>query len=234
MRKTARKKNIALLIDAENISANRIEMVMKKLEAIGTVKTRHVHGDWGEEKLAGWRRKLGTFALRPIQTCSHIAGKNSTDTNIIIDAMDLLHTKKYDAFALMTSDSDFTALALRIREDGLFVYGFGETKTPSLFQQAFSQFYILDNKVNSNKPKKCSNTIAVPDKIILKLKEKITRLADGNGWVSMSKLGKELAKTKDFSPTVYGFERISDMLKASDLFHVKMRNKTHMIIRCLN
>jgi len=75
-------------------------MVMKKLEAIGNVKTRHAHGDWGEESLAGWRRKLGTFALRPIQTCLHIAGKNSTDTSIIIDAMDLLHTKKYDAFAL--------------------------------------------------------------------------------------------------------------------------------------
>ncbi len=123
---------IALLIDCDNVSHNSIEGVLEELAKYGLVNVRHAHGDWNSQSLSGWIGHLHPNAIRPMQQFAYTKGKNATDAAVIIDAMDLLYSKAVDAFALMTSDSDFTLLVLRILESGFPVYGFGEQKTPRL------------------------------------------------------------------------------------------------------
>ena len=139
------KTRIALLIDCDNVSHASIEGVLQELAKYGTVNIRHALGDWNSPNLAGWREKLHPNAIRPVQQFAYTSGKNATDASMIIDAMDLLYSKTVDAFALMTSDSDFTPLAMRILESGLPVYGFGEKKTPQPFVHACSQFIYTEN-----------------------------------------------------------------------------------------
>ena len=127
------RKRIALLIDCDNVSHNSIEGVLEELAKYGMVNVRHAHGDWNNPSLSGWIDRLHPHAIRPMQQFAYTKGKNATDSAMIIDAMDLLYSKNVDAFALMTSDSDFTPLVLRILESGLPVYGFGEKKTPKPF-----------------------------------------------------------------------------------------------------
>ncbi len=133
-------KRIALLIDCDNVSHNSIEGVLDELAKYGMVNVRHAHGDWNSSSLSGWIDRLHPNAIRPMQQFAYTKGKNATDSAMIIDAMDLLYSKNVDAFALMTSDSDFTPLVLRILESGLPVYGFGEKKTPKPFVDACSPF----------------------------------------------------------------------------------------------
>jgi uncharacterized protein (TIGR00288 family) len=136
---------IALLIDCDNVSYKSIEGVLEELAKYGTVNVRHAHGNWNSTNLSGWIEKLHPNAIRPIQQFAYTTGKNATDAAMIIDAMDLLYSKTVDAFALMTSDSDFTPLVMRILESGMPVYGFGEEKTPDPFVDACSQFIYTEN-----------------------------------------------------------------------------------------
>ena len=133
-------KKIALLIDCDNVSHNSIEGVLEELAKYGMVNVRHAHGDWNNPSLSGWMGKLHPYAIRPMQQFAYTKGKNATDSAMIIDAMDLLYSGNVDAFALMTSDSDFTPLVLRILESGMPVYGFGEKKTPQPFVDSCSPF----------------------------------------------------------------------------------------------
>lgn len=141
------RKRIALLIDCDNVSHNSIEGVLEELAKYGMVNVRHAHGDWKSPSLSGWIDRLHPHAIRPMQQFAYTKGKNATDSAMIIDAMDLLYSNSVDAFALMTSDSDFTPLVLRILESGLPVYGFGEKKTPQPFVDACSPFIYTENLV---------------------------------------------------------------------------------------
>lgn len=138
-------KRIALLIDCDNVSHNSIEGVLEELAKNGMVNVRHAHGDWNNSLLSGWIDRLHPHAIRPMQQFAYTKGKNATDAAMIIDAMDLLYSNNIDAFALMTSDSDFTPLVMRILESGLPVYGFGEKKTPQPFVDACSTFIYTEN-----------------------------------------------------------------------------------------
>ena len=138
------QKRIALLIDCDNVSPLCIEGVLEELSNYGVVNIRHAHGDWNNPCLSGWSEKLHPNAIRPLQQFAYTKGKNATDAAMIIDAMDILYANNIDAFALMTSDSDFTPLVLRIRESGLPVYGFGAAKTPEPFVDACSQFVYTE------------------------------------------------------------------------------------------
>ncbi len=140
-------KRIALLIDCDNVSHTAIEGVLEELAKHGTVNVRHAHGDWNNPSLSGWAGKLHPHAIRPMQQFAYTKGKNATDSAMIIDAMDLLYSNNVDAFALMTSDSDFTPLVLRILESGFPVYGFGEKKTPQPFVDSCSPFIYIENLV---------------------------------------------------------------------------------------
>ena len=143
----ANEKRIALLIDCDNVSHNAIEGVLEELAKYGMVNVRHAHGDWKSPSLSGWVDRLHPNAIRPMQQFAYTKGKNATDSAMIIDAMDLLYSKSVDAFALMTSDSDFTPLVLRLLESGFQVFGFGESKTPQPFVDACSPFIYTENLI---------------------------------------------------------------------------------------
>jgi uncharacterized protein (TIGR00288 family) len=144
-------RRIALLIDCDNVSHEAIESVLEELAKYGSVNVRHAHGDWNSQSLKGWAEKLHPHAIRPMQQFAYSKGKNATDSAMIIDAMDLLYSGNVDAFALMTSDSDFTPLVLRILESGMPVYGFGQKKTPKPFVDSCSPFIYIENLMGSAK-----------------------------------------------------------------------------------
>jgi uncharacterized protein (TIGR00288 family) len=232
---------IALLIDCDNVSHSSIEGVLEELAKYGKVNVRHAHGDWNSNNLTGWREKLHAFAIRPIQQFAYTFGKNATDSSMIIDAMDLLYSKTVDAFALMTSDSDFTPLVLRILESGMPVYGFGEKKTPEPFVLACSQFIYTENlqrtqegEPNNDSPRtpKTRNELRGDTWLVNLLRTAVEQSSDEDGWSHLSKVGDYISNNSSFSPINYGFQKLSDLIKASELFNVTMRkNKTAMYIK---
>ncbi len=141
----SRAARLAVLIDADNANASLVEPLLKEIANYGTAHVKRIYGDWTRPQLSSWKDKLHKFAIQPIQQFSYTSGKNSTDSALIIDAMDLLYTNHFDGFCIVSSDSDFTRLACRIRESGLVVYGFGEKKTPEPFQKACDKFTYTEN-----------------------------------------------------------------------------------------
>lgn len=226
------KKRIALLIDCDNVSHNSIEGVLEELAKYGMVNVRHAHGDWKSPSLSGWVDKLHPHAIRPMQQFAYTKGKNATDSAMIIDAMDLLYSGSIDAFALMTSDSDFTPLALRILESGLPVYGFGEKKTPKPFVDACSPFIYTENLVSedeakTDKPKqlikKNKNEIMKDSSLVRLLRTAVEQTSDDDGWADMSKVGSYINNNSSFSSINYGYKKLGDLIRASELFNVEMR-----------
>ncbi|MBO1924061.1 NYN domain-containing protein [Thiomicrorhabdus sp. 6S3-12] len=229
----AKRSRIALLIDCDNVSYNSIEGVLEELAKYGTVNVRHAHGDWNNQSLSGWRDKLHPNAIRPMQQFAYTKGKNATDSAMIIDAMDLLYSGNVDAFALMTSDSDFTPLVLRMLESGLPVYGFGEKKTPQPFVDACSTFIYTENldlekDEQSNSPihqtKRSKNELRGDTALVRLLRTAVEQTSDDDGWAHMSKVGHYISNNSSFSPVNYGFKKVSDLIRASELFDIEMRN----------
>jgi len=229
---------IALLIDCDNVSHNAIEGVLSELAKHGTVNVRHAHGDWKSNQLSGWIEKLHPNAVRPIQQFAYTAGKNATDSAMIIDAMDLLYSKNIDAFALMTSDSDFTPLVMRILESGMNVYGFGEKKTPLPFVHACSQFIFIENLIAKPEvlPEKFGGQLKLDlmqDRELLHLlRNAADQTSDLDGWSHVSKVGHYISNTSSFSPINYGYRKLNEVLRASKLFDIEMRHdNTAMFVR---
>jgi uncharacterized protein (TIGR00288 family) len=189
------QKRIALLIDCDNVSHNSIEGVLEELAKYGMVNVRHAHGDWNNPSLSGWADKLHPHAIRPMQQFAYTKGKNATDSAMIIDAMDLLYSGSIDAFALMTSDSDFTPLVLRILESGLPVYGFGKNK----------------------------NEIRMDTLLVRLLRTAVEQTSDDDGWADMSKVGSYINNNSSFSSINYGYKKLGDLVRASELFNIEMR-----------
>ena len=236
-------KRIALLIDCDNVSHKSIEGVLEELAKYGMVNVRHAHGDWNNPSLSGWADKLHPHAIRPMQQFAYTKGKNATDSAMIIDAMDLLYSKNIDAFALMTSDSDFTPLVLRILENGMPVYGFGEKKTPQPFVDACSPFIYTENLASEEKDDKKENIkqLLKKDKKELRANTALVRLlrmaadqtAEDDGWAHMSRVGSYISNNNSsFSSINYGYKKLGDLIKVSELFDIEMRNNgTAMYIK---
>lgn len=233
-------KRIALLIDCDNVSHASIEGVLEELAKYGMVNVRHAHGDWNNSYLAGWMEKLHPFAIRPMQQFAYTKGKNATDSAMIIDAMDLLYSKNVDAFALMTSDSDFTPLVLRILESGMPVYGFGEKKTPQPFVDACSPFIYVENLVaddknsEEQKPKKKNrNELRGDTSLVRILRTAAEQTAGDDGWSHLSQVAVYIHNNNSsFSVVNYGFKKLGDLIRASELFEIDMRyDGTAMFIR---
>lgn len=229
----SKSKKIALLIDCDNVSHNSIEGVLEELAKYGMVNVRHAHGDWKNPSLSGWIERLHPHAIRPMQQFAYTKGKNATDSAMIIDAMDLLYSKNVDAFALMTSDSDFTPLVLRILESGLPVYGFGEKKTPQPFVDACSPFIYTENFVPveeektspANKlHKKSRNELRGDTWLIRLLRTAVEQTSEDDGWAQMSKVGHYISNNSSFSAINFGYKKLSDLIKATELFEFEMRN----------
>lgn len=229
-------KRIALLIDCDNVSHNSIEGVLEELAKYGMVNVRHAHGDWNSPSLSGWIERLHPNAIRPMQQFAYTKGKNATDSAMIIDAMDLLYSDNIDAFALMTSDSDFTPLVLRILESGLPVYGFGEKKTPKPFVDACSPFIFTENlapEEDDAKPNTVEkhesrgrnrNKLRGDTSLVKLLRTAVEQTSEDDDWAHMSKVGHYISNNSSFSAINYGYKKLGDLIRATELFDVEMRN----------
>ena len=237
---------IALLIDCDNVSHQAIEGVLQELAKYGAVNIRHAHGNWNGPQLGGWIEKLHPNAIRPIQQFAYTTGKNATDASMIIDAMDLLYSGNVDAFALMTSDSDFTPLVMRILEAGLPVFGFGERKTPLPFVNACSQFIYTENlreeadeeegesgaEPSVRAQKKWGRNQLRGDSVLVRtLRTAVEQTADDDGWAHLGKVGQYISNNSSFSPVNYGYKKLSDLIKASELFEIRVGEKNVVYIK---
>lgn len=237
-----KEKKIALLIDCDNVSYKSIDGVINELAKYGAVNIRRAYGDWKSPQLQGWEEKLHPFAITPIQQFAYTKGKNATDAKMIIEAMDLLYTQDLDAFALMTSDSDFTPLVSRILTSGLKVYGFGEEKTPEPFIDSCSQFIFIEKLMKSEKEndepdssenKKLSrNELRMNSWLVKLLRTAVEQSVDDDGWSYLGKVGQYISNNSSFSPVNYGYQKLGELIRASELFKMELRkNNSMMYIR---
>lgn len=225
-------KRIALLIDCDNVSHKSIEGVIDELSKYGKVNIRHAYANWKSPNMVGWEEKLHPHAIKPIQQFAYTTGKNATDAAMIIDAMDLLYTEQLDGFALMTSDSDFTPLVMRILSKGITVYGFGEKKTPMPFVKACSQFIYTENleqneeekPADNGNSKKSRNELRMDAGLVKLLRTAVEQSADEDGWSHLGRVGQYISNKTSFSPVNYGYKKLGDLIRVSDLFEIDMRN----------
>jgi uncharacterized LabA/DUF88 family protein len=225
---------LAVLIDADNAQASIIEELLGEISKIGTATVKRIYGDFTSPALAPWRDSLLTYSIHPIQQFRNTVGKNASDSAMIIDAMDLLHSKRFDGICIVSSDSDFTRLASRIREEGVKVYGFGEQKTPKSFVAACDRFTyteILRQPVQATKPAngKSATPVAVSQAIknvdadLLRiLKDAVESSADDTGWAFLGAIGNLLNRQPDFDPRNYGHKKLGSLFEASK-FEMKNR-----------
>ena len=217
---------LAVLIDADNIPYSNIKGMLDEIAKFGNPTIKRIYGDWTKPTVSGWKQPLLEHAITPIQQYSYTTGKNATDSAMIIDAMDILHSEKVDGFCLVSSDSDFTRLAVRLRESGMFVIGIGEKKTPSPFIVACDKFIYIEilgnpevqqNVVSSSTvtDTKSSNIEPVNKKLIQLLKNTILDLADDDGWAYLGEVGNLIIKKRpDFDPRNYGFPKLTPLIKS--------------------
>jgi uncharacterized LabA/DUF88 family protein len=214
---------LAVLIDAENVSASFLEPLLEEIAKYGTANVKRIYGDWTSTQLNSWKEKLNKFAIQPIQQFRYTTGKNCIDSVLIIDAMDLLYTNKFDGFCIVSSDSDFTRLASRIRESGLVVYGFGEKqKTPEAFVAACNKFIYVDI-LDKSKTANQNNNVNKNKKLLDLLKSSYEAISVEDGWVNLGQIGGQLNKiSPSFDPRNYGYKKLSELVKVAGIFEVKM------------
>ena len=228
----------AVLIDADNAQAKVIEGLLAEIAKFGEATVKRIYGDFTSPNSASWKKVLQKYAIKPVQQFAYTTGKNATDSTMIIDAMDLLYTRKFDGFCLITSDSDFTGLATRIREEGLTVLGFGEQKTPEAFRNACHKFILTEilrpaiqpevsflvekNDALSTGKEEVQNTSEFPIKFVL---EALEQASDDYGWAHLGTFGGYLMKLQpDFDSRRFGFKKLSDLVRAKkDVFAVEER-----------
>ncbi|NOZ91506.1 MAG: NYN domain-containing protein [Epsilonproteobacteria bacterium] len=224
------KEHIALFIDSDNISHRALEGIINELSKYGVVNIRQAYGNWTKDNLKNWEEKLLEFAIKPIQQFDYSKNKNATDILMTIDAMDMLHTKKIDAFAFATSDSDFTPVVMRIQQEGIKVYGFGEKKTPKAFMVACSQFIFTENLMRANSTNQESSNSSKKqfkdlksDKWLLNiLRNAHQQTMDEFGWSNLADMGTYISNNSSFSPINYGYKKLSGLLRAIDIFDIYM------------
>lgn len=221
---------LAVLIDADNAQSSIIRELLEEVSTYGTASIKRAYGDWTTTNLKGWKDTLHMMAIQPIQQFSYTTGKNSTDSSLIIDAMDLLHAQKLDGFCLVSSDSDFTRLATRIREAGLLVYGFGEKKTPNAFVAACDKFIfteILRPVPFASETKKPGKTSDKPTTISLGdteeiVRKAITASAKDDGFAPLSAVGNLILKTSpSFDPRNYGCQKLGELMRKLPFVEVR-------------
>ncbi|MDR2371051.1 MAG: NYN domain-containing protein [Treponema sp.] len=223
---------LAVLIDADNTPSAIIEGLLDEVAKYGVASVKRIYGDWTSTHLRSWKEKLLEYAIQPIQQFSYTTGKNATDSAMIIDAMDLLYSQKLDGFCIVSSDSDFTRLASRLRESGHTVYGFGEKKTPRAFVSVCDKFVYTeilreqeegdeDDARPASRPRKEFKD----DRRLLKLlHDAVEDLADESGWAYLGSVGQKISnRTGDFDPRNFGFRKLGDLFRAIPQFETEER-----------
>jgi uncharacterized LabA/DUF88 family protein len=224
---------LAVLIDGDNIPSKYVKEMMEEIAKYGTPTIKRIYGDWTNPQLAKWKSILLENAINPIQQYAYTTGKNATDSAMIIDAMDILYSEKVNGFCLVSSDSDFTKLATRLREAGVVVYGIGEKKTPDPFIVACDKFIYLeilkkdeDIKDGKIKPKKASLDKINP-RIIRLLRNSVEDAADEDGWAFMGDVGSLILKKQpNFDARNFGFEKLTPLFKSLKQFEIEQRDRT--------
>ncbi len=230
------QKRLAVLIDADNAQSSIIEGLLEEIANYGIASIKRIYGDWSSDAMRGWKNILIEYAIQPIQQYPYTRGKNATDMKMIIDAMDILYSEKMDGFCLVSSDSDFTPLAQRIRQQGLTVYGFGEQKTPQAFVRACDRFIyneVLRSQESSTEqrgqtesPRKrfSTNDLKQDTRLVTMVRNAIEDAADDTGWAPLGVVGQKVANnTPDFDPRNYGYKKLGELIRAMQLFEVDER-----------
>jgi uncharacterized LabA/DUF88 family protein len=224
---TAQK--LAVLIDADNAQPSIVEGLLAEIAKYGTANVKRSYGDWTGSGLKGWKEVLLLHSIQPIQQFGYTRGKNATDSAMIIDAMDLLYTNKFDGFCIVSSDSDFTKLASRIRESGLVVYGFGEKKTPEPFVSACDKFIYTEVLLSKEEDgpsikRKSANELKQDSKLVNLLRNAVEASSDDSGWAHLAPVGSNIAKqAPDFDPRNYGYKKLGELVAATKLFETEER-----------
>ncbi|MCB2085099.1 MAG: NYN domain-containing protein [Sphingomonadaceae bacterium] len=219
-------RNIALLIDADNASHNGIDAVLTVLAELGQVNIRRAYGNWRKTSLKGWVDKMHRYGIEPQQQFDLTKGKNATDMKMTIDALDLLYGGRVHGFGIMSSDSDFMPLAMRIRQDGYPVYGFGNPKTPEAFREACTRFIDVQALMKADEPRKDANTSAPDSELVQLLVDAYNNSKrDAQGFAKLSEVGQRAGNRSSFDVRNYGFARLTDMIETIPNFtHERREN----------
>jgi uncharacterized LabA/DUF88 family protein len=231
------QKKLAVLIDADNAQPEIIQGLLEEIAKYGVASVKRIYGNWTSPNLQPWKETLLSYSIQPIQQFDYTKGKNATDSAMIIDAMDLLYTGNFDGFCLVSSDSDFTRLASRLRESGKMVYGFGERKTPASFVQACDKF-IYTEILRKSKPSdeksdegpketkvvKTTKQLREDSKLVTILKSAVEDCSDDDGWANLSDVGNIINnKSPEFDSRNYGYKKLKDLVKDTELFDIEER-----------
>jgi len=232
-----KQAKLAVLIDADNAQATIIEGLLNEVAKYGIASVKRIYGDWTDTKLRSWKDQLLAHTIQPIQQFAYTTGKNSTDSAMIIDAMDLLYTERLDGFCIVSSDSDFTRLASRLRESGRTVYGFGEKKTPRAFVSACDKFIYTEILHDSQEEAEDEDTkpaakqkkdFKVDRKLLKLLRESVDDIAEESGWAYLGGVGQKINnRSADFDPRNYGFKKLGDMFRAISQFETEERSQVN-------
>lgn len=237
MAEDTRPLRFAVLIDADNTSPRIAAGLFEEIAKFGEASVRRIYGDFSSTRLKSWAEILQKYAIDPYQQFAYTSGKNASDIALVIDAMDLLHSRRFDGFCLVSSDSDFTRLASRLREEGADVYGFGAQKTPESFRQACRRFIYTENLL----PEAAATTpgegttpssLQPASAAVPVLAKAIAQMETEDGWVSLGAVGQRLANiASDFDPRTYGFRKLSDLIRKTGAFDMEQTDGRTVRIR---
>jgi len=238
-----RKPRVALLIDADNSPASKIDLILNELSTFGETSIRRAYGNWKKQELKGWEDQLHEHAIRPIQQYDYSKGKNASDMAMVIDAMALLYTDRPDAFGIVSSDADFTPLVMHLREKGAAVYGFGARKTPEPFVNACSRFLFLDKlaagpdidlteSAPSNTPLRATPSQLKQDaRLVTLLRNAVAAAQDDAGWARVGAVGQQIGNQASFDPRNYGYASLTKLLAATQLFELRNEGTSEVSVR---
>ncbi len=236
---TDTQKRLAVLIDADNSQPAIMEGLLEEVANYGIASIKRIYGDWSSDAMRGWKNILLDYSIQPVQQYPYTRGKNATDMKMLIDAMDILYSERMDGFCLVSSDSDFTPLAQRIRQEGLTVFGFGEQKTPKAFVRACDRFIYNDILRQQQAPqdskepaapatattkKLNANDLKQDTRLVNMIRYGIEDAADDTGWASLGVVGQKVANSNpDFDPRNVGYKKLGELIRAMQLFEIDER-----------
>jgi uncharacterized LabA/DUF88 family protein len=228
MAESTQQRNLAVLIDADNTTPTIVESLFAEIAKYGVATVKRIYGDWTNPHIKGWQSVLFDYAIHPVQQFSYARGKNATDCALIIDAMDLLYTNRFDGFCIVASDSDYTRLVSRIREQGVLVYGFGEKQSPAPLVNACDKFIYTEILRAGAKGERHvtmdEKALRRDTKLVRLLREAVDDVTDDDGWAYLGSIGNQILKQSPaFDPRNYGYSRLLSLIRATGLFELKER-----------
>ncbi|HUH89203.1 MAG TPA: NYN domain-containing protein [Lysobacter sp.] len=230
------EKRIALLIDADNAPAAKIDVILAEVARYGVANVRRAYGDWKNPHLKSWEACLHGYAIRPVQQFAYSRGKNASDMAMVIDAMDLLYARNLDGFAIVSSDADFTPLVMRLLTDGVKVYGFGEKKTPDPFVNACSKFTYVEalgqpeqSDATSVAQPRSTSDLHGDARLLQMLRSAVDSASGDDGWSKLGAVGQQIGNQASFDSRNYGYRKLSDLIEATGVFEVRRDDKTVLV-----